>query len=262
MSVSKHTFLPSPLSTPPSQSIPFYRPRSPSRLRQNIPSYRPPSPSCFHLSFRSLSLSLVIKQLHIDTVDSLLSDKLTYSCFFSEHPDKVKFEYLTRPTSASDPLARPFQQGDVFEYSTPVNNRRVRVRIVYDAENKRVRRRPRDEAMAFEIRLNNGPWVPLSDPATGTRLFAAGPSQIEKQIYKSLGLDAAPPAAKAWERFELLENGITNKGTLKAVRDDWHVKANEKGIVKPTQHRPRGARAAGPANLRPLLPRPPQLQQQ
>ncbi|KAK5241464.1 hypothetical protein LTS06_012079 [Exophiala xenobiotica] len=94
-------------------------------------------------------------------------------------------------TPASEALVlRPLEQGDVFEYTTPVNGWRVQARIVYDANGNRVMSSPgpsRDEATVFEMRLDNGPWQTLADPVSGAPLGAAGPEQLEENIFKHLG---------------------------------------------------------------------------
>ncbi|KAJ9494745.1 hypothetical protein H2202_009821 [Exophiala xenobiotica] len=183
-----------------------------------------------------------------------------------EHPQKVKFYYLTSETTAAEAqvqLHRPFVRGDVFEYTTPVNGRRVQTRIVYGPSGNRVMSRPgrpRNEEMEFEMRLDNGPWQTITDPVSGARLGAAGPAQLEESIFKHLGLTTTNTAAGAWGRFDQVR-GTTNLGSLSAVRDRYHTQAGHNGMVTATQHRPR-APAAGLANLPVLAPAPPQQQQQ
>jgi hypothetical protein len=83
------------------------------------------------------------------------------------------------------------EQGDVFEYTTPVNGRRVQTMIMYDANHKHVMSSPGtsgSEAMVFEMRLDNGPWLPIVDPVMGIPLGATGPAQLEENIFKHLGL--------------------------------------------------------------------------
>ncbi|KAK5308343.1 hypothetical protein LTR99_001318 [Exophiala xenobiotica] len=129
-------------------------------------------------------------------------------------------------TPASEALVlRPLEQGDVFEYTTPVNGWRVQARIVYDANGNRVMSSPgpsRDEAMVFEMRLDNGPWLPIVNPVMGTPLGATGRAQLEENIFKHLGLATTNTAAGAWDRFDQLR-GITNQGSLRAVRDHYHA---------------------------------------
>ncbi|KAK5459764.1 hypothetical protein LTS15_003893 [Exophiala xenobiotica] len=183
-----------------------------------------------------------------------------------EFPHKVKFYYLTSATTAAEAqvqVHRPFVRDDVFEYTTPVNGRRVQARIVYGADGNRIMSRPgrpRNEEMEFEMRLDNGPWQTLADPVSGTRLGAAGPAQLEENIFKHLGLATTNTAAGAWDRFDHLR-GITNQGSLRAVRDHYHGQAAAHGLATATQHRPT-APAAGLANLPVLAPAPPRRQQQ
>jgi hypothetical protein len=99
------------------------------------------------------------------------------------------------------------EQGDVFEYTTPVNGRRVQTMIMYDANHKRVMSSPGtsgSEAMVFEMRLDNGPWQVLADRVSGAPLGAAGPAQLEENIFKHLGLATTNTTAGAWDRFELI----------------------------------------------------------
>ncbi|KAK5543283.1 hypothetical protein LTR23_004760 [Exophiala sp. CCFEE 6169] len=183
-----------------------------------------------------------------------------------QHPHQVKFFYLTARTPPAQALVpRPFARHDIFQCTSPVNGWRVQARIVYDASGNRAMSSPppsRDEAMVFEMRLDNGPWLQIVDPVLGTPLGAAGPAQLEENIFKHLGLTTTNTAAGAWGRFELLKGGTTNQGSLGAVRDLYHRQATAHGgMVTATQHRPR-APAAGLANLPVLAPAPPQQQQQ
>jgi hypothetical protein len=171
---------------------------------------------------------------------------------------------LTAATPAAEPVRRPFEEGDVFQYTSPVNGWRVQARIRYDVNHQHIMSSPppsRDEAMVFELRLDNGPWLQIVDPVLGTPLGAAGPAQLEENIFKHLGLTTTNTAAGAWGRFELLKRGTNNQGTLTAVRNHYHDQAARNGMVRATQHRPR-APAAGLANLPVLAPAPPQQQQQ